>query len=267
MPRRYRHIKEYEKEIYELKEEGLTNREIAERFGFELKQVKNLITRHNKNQRKLAVGIIKPKGRPRKDGTTLPPSIQQLSKLTQLQYELSGKDRYIKTNNVRVSWVHNGRTMVSENNVIGALLRVLYVGICFDDKLTLEGLYKEVSEQVKNDIRYSCYPYPEAGDLYAESDDVDVMYQANLRDICTEGSLQFTVAEIPTETDCADNLLDVEIHETDEGCKLYMDYNACAYKEESIYRFRKMFIKTACALARNVDNPNICVMDVMERIQ
>ncbi|MDO4219232.1 MAG: AMP-binding protein [Synergistaceae bacterium] len=174
---------------------------------------------------------------------------------------------YNKTNNVRVSWVHNGRTMVSENNVIGALLRVLYVGIRFDDKLTLEGLCKEVSEQVKNDIRYSCYPYPEAGDVYAESDDVDVMYQANLRDICAEGSLQFTVAEIPTETDCADNLLDVEIHETDEGCKLYMDYNACAYKEESIYRFRKMFIKTACALARNVDNPNICVMDVMERIQ
>ena len=43
MPRKYRHIKEYEKEIYELKGKGLTNREIAKKFNFELKQVKILI--------------------------------------------------------------------------------------------------------------------------------------------------------------------------------------------------------------------------------
>lgn len=53
--------------------------------------------RYNKNQKKLAAGIvIKPKGRPQKDGNKLPPSIQQLSKLSQLQYELASKDRYIK---------------------------------------------------------------------------------------------------------------------------------------------------------------------------
>ena len=49
------------------------------------------------NQRKLEAGItIKPKGRPRKDGNVLPPSIQQLSKLTQLQYELARKERELK---------------------------------------------------------------------------------------------------------------------------------------------------------------------------
>ena len=54
-------------------------------------------TRYNKNQRKLAAGIaIKPKGRPRKEGNVLPPSVQQLSKISQLQYGLSSKERYIK---------------------------------------------------------------------------------------------------------------------------------------------------------------------------
>ena len=97
MPRSYRHIKEYEKEIYELKGKGLTNREIAEKLGFELKQVKNLIARHNENQRRIEAGItIKPKGRPRKGGTSLPPSIQQLSQVTQLKYELASKEREIK---------------------------------------------------------------------------------------------------------------------------------------------------------------------------
>ena len=53
--------------------------------------------RYHKNQRKLAAGIvIKPKGRPRKDETELPPSVQQLSKLSQLQYELASKERQIK---------------------------------------------------------------------------------------------------------------------------------------------------------------------------
>lgn len=97
MPRSYRHIQQYEKEIMELKEQGKSNREICEKFGLELKQLKNFINSYNRKQRKLAAGIaIKPKGRPRKDGTELPPSVQQLSKLTQLQYELASKERHIK---------------------------------------------------------------------------------------------------------------------------------------------------------------------------
>jgi len=97
MSRTYRHIKEYEKEIMRLKEEGVIEREIGEKLGFTCKQVHNFITRYNTRQKKLAAGIsIKPKGRPRKDVTGLPPSVQQLSKLAQLQYELAMKERHIK---------------------------------------------------------------------------------------------------------------------------------------------------------------------------
>lgn len=39
MPREYRHIKQYEKEILELKAEGLTLREIGEKLGFSRKQI------------------------------------------------------------------------------------------------------------------------------------------------------------------------------------------------------------------------------------
>lgn len=97
MPRSYIHISEYEKEILELKGQGLTLKEIGEQLGYTRKQVHNFITRYNSKKRKLESGIaIKPKGRPRKDGTSLPPSVKQLSKLTQLQYELDEKERYIK---------------------------------------------------------------------------------------------------------------------------------------------------------------------------
>ena len=97
MPRSYRHIKEYEKEILELKGQGITEKEIGKRLGFSKKQINNFITRYRANIQKLEAGIpIKPKGRPRSNGDALPPSIQQLSKLTQLQYELARKERELK---------------------------------------------------------------------------------------------------------------------------------------------------------------------------
>ncbi len=97
MSREYRHIKQYEKEIEELKKQGLTQREIGEKFGFSREQIKEYLKRERRKERKITAGIIvKPKGRPRKDGIELPPSVQQLSKLTQLQYELLMKERHIK---------------------------------------------------------------------------------------------------------------------------------------------------------------------------
>lgn len=97
MRRKYTYIKDFEKELIKYIEQGHTLRETGEKYGFTYKQMRDFKTRYNKSQRKLAAGIaIKPKGRPRKDGTKLPPSIQQLSKLTQLQYELAMKERHIK---------------------------------------------------------------------------------------------------------------------------------------------------------------------------
>lgn len=97
MPREYRHIKTYEKEIFELREQGLSQRQIAEKLGFPYEKMHNFFKRHNRNQRKVESGVApKRPGRPRKEGEELPPSVQQLSKLSQLQYKLSSQERYIK---------------------------------------------------------------------------------------------------------------------------------------------------------------------------
>lgn len=45
MPRSYRHIKEYEKEIIELVEEGLTLQKIGNKFGLSKEQVKGFLKR------------------------------------------------------------------------------------------------------------------------------------------------------------------------------------------------------------------------------
>lgn len=47
MPREYRHIQEYEREIIELYEKGLTLREIGEKFSFTAKHLEDNFKLHN----------------------------------------------------------------------------------------------------------------------------------------------------------------------------------------------------------------------------
>ena len=92
MPRSYRHIKEYEKEILELRAQGKTGREIREKFGFSKKQYDNFITRYNRRQEKIAAGVaIKKRGRPAKDSVAT-----EEDKLADLRYKLARKDARIK---------------------------------------------------------------------------------------------------------------------------------------------------------------------------
>ncbi len=57
MPRKYVKIDVYGKEILELKREGKTNREIAQKLGVDRKCIRNWVFRFNRQQRKLAAGI------------------------------------------------------------------------------------------------------------------------------------------------------------------------------------------------------------------
>ena len=84
--RRYVQIKLVEDQIQLMRAEGMTNREIADHFGMNLKQVKNWVNRHNRAQRNLADGIIpKPKGKPRKDGR--PPHQNEKKGIDRLRME------------------------------------------------------------------------------------------------------------------------------------------------------------------------------------
>ena len=93
MPRSYRHIQEYEREIVELRNQGFTFREIGEKYGFTFKQLHNFFTRYNKKQQKLEAGIsLKKKGRPSKDYV-----VTEEMKVQELRYILARKEAKIKS--------------------------------------------------------------------------------------------------------------------------------------------------------------------------
>lgn len=92
MPRSYQHISDYEKEIIELRKEGISKREICEKYGFSMKQLTNFITRYNRKQDKINAGIaLRAKGRPPKDY-----KITENMKINELKYIIARKDSKIK---------------------------------------------------------------------------------------------------------------------------------------------------------------------------
>ena len=87
-----RNIRQYEAELFRLKEEGLTVREIGERFGLSYEQTHGFFKRHNRKERKIAAGIaIRKQGRPAKDSV-----VTEEDKLADLRYKLARKDAKIK---------------------------------------------------------------------------------------------------------------------------------------------------------------------------
>ena len=92
MARSYQHIQQYKKEILELKEQGLTSKQIGEQLGFSQKQVRNFITRYNAKQRKVDVSIaLRKKVRPPKDD-----KYTETDKVNELKYIISRKDAKIE---------------------------------------------------------------------------------------------------------------------------------------------------------------------------
>ena len=67
MSRSYTKVEELAAEVFERKDAGETNFQIAERYGLTKRQIEQLIDRQKRKQRKLEAGfIVRPKGRPSK---------------------------------------------------------------------------------------------------------------------------------------------------------------------------------------------------------
>ena len=86
--RKYTYIKVLEPEIVKMREAGMCKRAIAEHFGLEIEQVKELLKRYRRRERKIAAGIApQPKGRPRKDAVPRDVAAEQAYEINRLKME------------------------------------------------------------------------------------------------------------------------------------------------------------------------------------
>lgn len=87
MSRSYVKMECLAEEVFRRKVAGETNREIGERFGLSLQQIKGLVKRQNRKQRLLANGYVpQPKGRPRRTKET--EEVRQRNELIQLRMQV-----------------------------------------------------------------------------------------------------------------------------------------------------------------------------------
>lgn len=87
--RKYTHIQVLLPEIKGMVAEGKTQREVAEYYGFQDKQVvKRLLERERRKERKLEAGVLpRPKGRPRKDSAPRDLVAEQAYEIQRLRME------------------------------------------------------------------------------------------------------------------------------------------------------------------------------------
>mgnify|MGYP000845709086 FL=1 len=77
MPRPYTKIEQFSDEIFRLKTEGKTHRQIGEIYGLTKEQIKGFIKRQRRKDRLRKAGYIpRPKGRPRKQAIDERTSLQ-----------------------------------------------------------------------------------------------------------------------------------------------------------------------------------------------
>ena len=89
MPRKYTHIKQYEPEILQLKEEGYSYREIGEMLGFTKDEIRGLIKRRNRTLRKTETGFVpRRRGRPRVRPLTTEEELRKELERLQMENEL-----------------------------------------------------------------------------------------------------------------------------------------------------------------------------------
>lgn len=85
-------IRQYEKEILELKKQGFTKRAIAEKLGLEKSQIDGFVCRYNEKQRKIERGEkIRKQGRPRKEDREPPRGL-----VDELQRKLEESEKRLK---------------------------------------------------------------------------------------------------------------------------------------------------------------------------
>ena len=87
--RKYTHVQALLPEIKAILAEGKTQREVAEYYGFQNKQVvKKLLERERRKERKLEAGILpRSKGRPRKDASPRDIVAEQAYEIQRLRME------------------------------------------------------------------------------------------------------------------------------------------------------------------------------------
>ncbi|MCR5490840.1 MAG: AMP-binding protein [Bacilli bacterium] len=173
---------------------------------------------------------------------------------------------YNKADNVKISWIYNGREDVQTMSTVGLLFRDLPIGIRFKPEMTLRDYYAEVHNQVQGGIEHSCYAYVDTSNQVGDAESAYLLYQQDIRDMGGAGGMNIETVDIRQNQAASQSILDMEILDGKEGLVLMIDYAASRYTRESIEKFRDIFVNTAQALVTHNSQEDITIADLRKKL-
>ena len=156
-------------------------------------------------------------------------------------------------NDVHVSWVYNGRDDLASISSVGLLCRELSVALKLHNKADLRDIFAEVHEQVRNGIKYSCYPYMSNISQDEDGDIACVLYQRDIREADDFDGMNVEKVEVAHNNAAAQSVLDIQILDDEDGLKYVFDYAAGHYEKETMSEFKNIFRQVISAIVNNAN--------------
>jgi hypothetical protein len=129
----------------------------------------------------------------------------------------------------------------------------LSVALRLRDKADFRDIFAEVHNQVRDGIKYCCYPYMSNVPQNEEGDIACVIYQRDLRDADDFMGLHVEQVEIAHNNAAAEAVLDIQILEGEDGLQYVFDYAASRYKRETMSEFQNLFKGVVAAIVKNAN--------------
>ena len=171
---------------------------------------------------------------------------------------------YNKKDNIKISWVYNGREDMIAMNSVGLLFRELPVGVKLSYDLTLRDLFADVHLQVQKGIEHSCYPYVDISGA-GEDETAYVLYQQDIRDMGGLDGMNIETIDVRQNQAASQTILDMEILDGADGLVLMIDYVSSQYDDDSMEEFKDIFIRVAQSLVTHNSQTDITVDEIRRK--
>ena len=172
---------------------------------------------------------------------------------------------YNDASDIKLSWIYNGREDVNAMNSVGLLFRELPIGVRLTKDMTLRELFADVHEQVQKGIEHACYPYVDITAQAGGGETAYLLYQQDIRDMGGLDGMDVETIDIRQNQAASQTILDMEILDGADGLQLMIDYTASLYDDESMDKFKDIFIRIAQGLVTHNPSTDITMNDLRNK--
>ncbi|WP_408070457.1 AMP-binding protein [Butyrivibrio sp. JL13D10] len=173
---------------------------------------------------------------------------------------------YNNASDIKLSWIYNGREEIENMTTVGLLFRDLPVGLRLKDSETLRNVFADVHEQVQKGIEHSCYPYVDVNNQVADHEAAYLLYQQDIRDMGGSDGFDIETVDVRQNQAASQTILDMEILDGEEGLQLMIDYAASRYEDESIEKFKDIYVKLAQVMVTHNSQSDVTIGEIKDKL-